>query len=74
MLTDDTGWMRISPAEGGKLVYLKWKWTAGPLSNRYVMAVGAPNEWPLLLDLLEEKKRAAEEGRGPSAADHYHRR
>lgn len=66
------GWFRLVPASDGKTVYLKWKWTAGKLQNRYVMTVGQPHELGELLGLLVEKVRAAEAGTGVSSLDKYY--
>lgn len=66
------GWLRVSPADEGKTVYVKWKWTVGPLANRYVMAVGTPSELLHLFALVVEKAEDAETGRGPTSQDKYY--
>lgn len=68
----DTGWLRLVPADEGKTVYLKWKWTVGELKNRYVMTRGRPEEVENLFLLLLEKKQAAESGQGRTSEDKWY--
>lgn len=69
LLEDDTGWLRMVPDGGSKAVYLKWKWTAGKLAGRYVMAVGDVWQLEYLLALLADKRDAAMTGTGHSTKD-----
>lgn len=71
-LTRDDGWLRAVPADAGRTVYLKWKWVAGHLCNRYVMVVGPMEEYEHLLDVLAQKMFLADAGRGPSSLDRFH--
>lgn len=72
LLSDDTGWLRAVPADGGDTIYLKWKWTSGKLSNRYVMAVGEVQEMGHLFMVLLAKKFDAEVGTGRTTPDKWH--
>lgn len=43
MLRDD-GYLRAIPSGDGEKVFLKWKFTGGPFTGQYVMAVVLPYE------------------------------
>lgn len=72
LLSSDDGWLRVVPADSGRTVYCKWKWTSGRLANRYVMTVGPVEQVFDLLEVLGRKREAAEAGKGPSAKDRYY--
>lgn len=70
-LTRDDGWLRISPTNDGETVYFKWKWTAGPYANHYVMAVYPAHEADQALALLARKMHAVDSREQKPVRDHY---
>jgi hypothetical protein len=62
LVSRDDGWLRIVPERDSSTVYLKWKFTRGQHTGKYVMAV--VQQWTLGygLRLLVEKLEAVDEG------------
>lgn len=70
-LTRDDGWLRVSPQDDGATVYFKWKWTAGPHANHYVMTVYPYAECADALLRLALKVDAVDRGEQVPVKDHY---
>lgn len=70
-LIRDDGWLRIVPQEDGATVYWKWKWTAGPYRNCYVMTVYPQAQSAESLRRLALKVDAVDSGIEPPVKDHY---
>lgn len=71
LLTSDTGWLRIVPADGD-LVYVKWKWDGGAHKGYYVMTRGQLEELPFLLETLLRKREEVERGERSATKDRYY--
>lgn len=70
-LTRDDGWLRISAADDGDVVYFKWKWTRGPHANKYVMTVYPASEADEAMRALAIKVHAVDRGEKAAVKDHY---
>lgn len=70
-LLRDDGWLRIVPQDDGASVYWKWKWTAGPHRNCYVMTVYPHSQCAESLRRLAAKVDAVDSGKEPPVKDHY---
>lgn len=70
-LLRDDGWLRIVPQDDGATVYWKWKWTAGPHRNCYVMTVYPQTQSAESLRRLALKVDAVDCGKEPPVKDHY---
>ena len=71
LLSRDDGWLRVSPQEDGERVYWKWKWTAGPHINHYVMVVYPKAESSNAVLGLAVKVNAVDHGEKAPVKDHY---
>lgn len=71
LLTSDTGWLRMVPAEH-EVVYLKWKWDAGAHKGHYVMVQGYLGELAFLLDTLLRKREEVERGERTPTKDRFY--
>jgi hypothetical protein len=49
------GWLRVAPDGEHKTCYLKWKFTSGPYSGKYVMVVCGWFDLVWGMEVLEEK-------------------
>ena len=70
-LLRDDGWLRIVPQNDGATVYFKWKWTAGPHRDHYVMTVYPQHQATEGLARLAAKVDAVDSGKQPPVRDHY---
>lgn len=68
------GWLRLVPEHDGAAVYFKWKWTAGPHANCYVMTVYPYHEAAQALLSLAVKVDAVDSGKKAPVKDHYFQR
>lgn len=71
ILIRDDGWLRVTPKEDGETVYWKWKWTAGPHVNHYVMVVYHSSESSEAITRLALKIDAVDRGEQTPVKDHY---
>lgn len=62
LVTRDDGWLRIVPARDSDSVYIKWKFSRGPWSRHYVMAVVQYWQMGYGLSLLLDKLDAVDSG------------
>jgi hypothetical protein len=63
LLANPHGWLRFTTSLDGKTLYLKYKWThPAHLRNTYVMAVVAPYQLGLGLQILLGKVNDVEAG------------
>jgi len=60
LLMREDGWLRLVPAADGKTLYIKWKFSRGKWSGRYVMAVVEVWQWDYGLTLLADKLEAVD--------------
>ena len=68
------GWLRLVPENDGTAVYFKWKWTAGPHANCYVMSVYPYHQAAEALLSLAVKVDAVDRGVKSPVKDHYFQR
>ena len=68
LATHPDGWMRWTSDAEGKTLYLKFKWSGGPLKNRYVMAVVQWWQIKYGVQLLYAKVNEAEQHNGKGSA------
>lgn len=71
LLTRTDGWLRITPHDDGERVYFKWKWTAGPYINHYVMVVYPYFQCGNALLRLAMKVDSVDRGEQAPVKDHY---
>lgn len=65
----DDGWLRVIPQDAGKIVYYKWKFTAGPWRNHYVMYRDDENNPAKAFAALESKVHDVDVGTRRPALD-----
>lgn len=71
LLTRTDGWLRITPQDDGETVYFKWKWTAGPHVNHYVMVVYPHFQCGNAFLRLALKVDSVDRGEQRPVKDHY---
>jgi hypothetical protein len=66
------GWIRVIPCGDGKQNYFKYKYATGKHKGKYVMFVGAYNDWAGSLLGLYEKIQAVDTGTLKPAHDTFY--
>lgn len=59
----DDGWLRFIPADGGKYLYIKWKFTSGKFEGHYCFVSGHAYLFAKLLCKLEQQIEDAYDGK-----------
>lgn len=72
VLCRDDGWLRVVPDGDGKVVWWKWKFTAGHYAGHYVMVRGEQDQHTQSLKLLARKLRSVDHGESKPTRDSYY--
>jgi len=72
LLCRTDGWLRVVPDGDGKLVWWKWKFTAGKHAGCYAMVRGEQDQHTESLRVLARKLRAIDEGSSRPTRDSYY--
>lgn len=72
LLNRDDGWLRIVPDSNGKVVWWKWKFTAGKWSGRYVMVRAEQDQHTDAMHILCKKLRMVDTANLIPTRDSYY--